>query len=428
MLGLGHLGTVTASCLARVGHSVRAWDPDPSQVALLRMGKPLIREPGLGQALRSGIAKGRLRICANREEALRGADIVWITFDTPVDEKDRARRGKVEREILRALPGSKKNALFLLSSQLPVLTTRRLENSRIARRHRRRFAVVPENLRLGQALKVFLRPDRIVVGVRDLRSKKIIQKIFRPITPNILFMGVESAEMTKHAINGFLAISIVFMNEVARICEMTGADAWEVERGLKTESRIGPRAYLRAGSAFAGGTLARDVLYLSQVGRKTCIRPLLLPMIYRANEHHKQWLQNKLLNVLPRLRGRIIAVWGVTYKPGTSTLRRSPSLVLIQWLSRAGAKIRYHDPQAEELPRIPRVCRVGTPLAALEGASALLICTGWPEYRYVPTKNILREKNLRLILDPNGFLGSKDFSGKSLTYHRVGFSDQRKGP
>lgn len=422
VLGLWHLGSVTVAGLAASGHRVKAWDPDGPLLANLKKGGLPVKEPGLQHAIQKGIFSGKIRFCDTRKEAVQDCDVVWITFDTPVDNHDRALAHVVEKQVLQALPESNKNALFILSSQLPVLTTRRLEKAALRKGCPRSFAVIPENLRLGQAMDVFLKPDRVVAGIRDLKSRSLIGKIYRPITRNIVFMGVESAEMTKHAINGFLAASITFMNEIARICEVTGADAREVEQGLKTENRIGPKAYLRAGSAFAGGTLARDVLYLSQVGQKRRCHPILLPGIYLSNRYHTRWLKNKIRTLFPVLKNKTIAIWGVTYKPGTSTLRRSQSVSLVQWLSSQRSKIRYHDPQADRLPSHPNVKRVAAPLTALRGADALLIGTPWPEYRKISLKLIGRMMRGKPLLDPNGFLKVSGPVTNGFQYHRVGAS------
>jgi UDPglucose 6-dehydrogenase len=408
--------------LAASGHRIKAWDPDASLLNKLKKGEPPVKELGLQEGIRKGISSGKIRFSSTLQEAVKDCDVVWIAFDTPVDDHDRALTRVVEKDVLRALPESKRNALFIVSSQLPVLTTRRLEKAAQKQKCPRAFAVIPENLRLGQAMNVFLKPDRVVAGVRNFRSRAIIEKIYRPITRNIVFMGVESAEMTKHAINGFLAVSITFMNEIARICEVTGADAREVEKGLKTECRIGPKAYLRAGSAFAGGTLARDVLYLSQIGKKRKSYPVLLPSIYRANQFHGKWLQNKLCTLFSNLKNRTICVWGVTYKPGTSTLRRSEAVSLIRWLSHQQAKVRYHDPEAEALPPLRGVMRVSDPLSALKGADVLLIATPWTEYREIPFRKIAKCLKGKTLLDPNGFLEVSTAALDGLNYHRVGAS------
>lgn len=420
VLGLWHLGSVTTACLADSGYRVNAWDPDSVLLGQIKKGKLPVQEPGLLEAIKKGISSEKIRFCDTCAKAVEDCDVVWIAFDTPVDNHDRAMVHVVEKQVLQALPESKRNALFILSSQLPVLTTRRLEKAAQKQKCPRTFAVIPENLRLGQAMDVFLKPDRVVAGIRNPRTRTIIEKIYRPITDNIVFMGVEAAEMTKHAINGFLATSITFMNEVARICEVTGADAREVEKGLKTESRIGPKAYLRAGSAFAGGTLARDVLYLSQVGRKMKTHPILLPSIYRSNRYHAKWLQNKICTLFPSLKDRTIGIWGVTYKPGTSTLRRSQAASLVQWLSRRKARVRYHDPEADSLPSLTNVQRVFSPLSALRGADALVIGTPWPDYRKIPLKKIGQIIKGRPLLDPNGFLEVSGPTGHGFQYHRVG--------
>jgi UDPglucose 6-dehydrogenase len=422
VLGLWHLGSVTAACLAASGHRIKTWDSNAARLEKLKKGEPPIEEPGLSDSILKGILSGKILFCSTLQEAVKDCDVVWIAFDTPVDDRDHALTHVVEREVLRALPLSKRNALFVLSSQLPVLTTRRLEKAAKKQKCPRVFAVIPENLRLGQAMNVFLRPDRVVAGVRNSTSRAIIEKIYRPITDKIVFMSVESAEMTKHAINGFLAVSITFMNEVARICEVTGADAREVEKGLKTESRIGPKAYLRAGSAFAGGTLARDVLYLSQIGKKRKSHPVLLPSIYRANQFHGKWLQNKLCTLFSNLKNKTICVWGVTYKSGTSTLRRSQAVSLIQWLSHRQAKVRFHDPQAEALPPLRGVMRVSDPLSALKGADVLLISTPWTEYREIPFRKIAKSLKGKTLLDPNGLLEVSTSALDGLNYHRVGAS------
>lgn len=422
VLGLWHLGSVTTACLAASGHRVKAWDPSASLVEKLKKGDPPIQEPGLKQAIQKGISAGKICFCDSLDEAVEGCDVIWSAFDTPVDDRDQAQTQVVEKTVLQALPVSRREAIFILSSQLPVLTTRRLEKAARLRGYPRSFAVIPENLRLGQAMNVFLRPDRVVVGVRNLQSQALVEKIFRPITRNLVFMDVESAEMTKHAINSFLAASITFINEVARICEVTGADAREVEKGLKTDSRIGPKALLRAGSAFAGGTLARDVVYLSQVGKKKKCHLVLLPSIYRSNRYHARWLQNKIRMLFPSLKNKTFALWGVTYKPGTSTLRRSPMVPLIRWLCQHKAKVRVHDPQSERLPPLCNVLRVSNPVSALQGADALLIGTPWPQYRTVLPRKVLQVMKGKTLFDPSGFLEKNGFGLRHFDYYRVGLS------
>src|SRR5439155_15053184 len=225
-------------------------------------------EPGLQDLVRAGRETGRLSF-SSAPTAVAGAEIVWVTYDTPVDEDDRADVASVMERITALFPYVRQGALVVLSSQLPAGSTRRLEelykNSRPD--GTATFAYSPENLRLGKAIEAFTRPERVVVGVRAAADTSRIATLLKPFTEHIEWVSVESAEMTKHALNAFLATSVAFINEVAVLCERVGADAREVERGLKSDGRIGPRAYLQPGSAFAGGTLARDLAFLIERGR-----------------------------------------------------------------------------------------------------------------------------------------------------------------
>src|ERR1035437_4630208 len=253
VLGLWHLGCVTAACCAK-HFDVVGLDFDAVNLARLQSGHAPLLEPGLDELLQAGLASGRLRFTNDLKSACAKADILWVAYDTPVDDHDQADPEFVLREVRRCVPALAQGALVLLSSQLPVGTCRLLESEFGAQDCR--FACSPENLRLGKALDAFTQADRVIAGCRDDRSKAQLAELFAPFTREVIWMCPESAEMTKHAINSFLALSITFMNEIGRLCEITGADAREVERGLKSEGRIGPKAYLSPGAAFAGGTLA----------------------------------------------------------------------------------------------------------------------------------------------------------------------------
>ena len=268
--GLWHLGSVTAACLASVGHDVVGLDGDSNNISNLNQGKAPLFEPGLDEMIQNEINQGHLRFAQNSREALADVELLWVTFDTPVDEEDHADVEFVLGKIKIVLPELNDRTVVLISSQIPVGSIKKLEHFVKDNYIKKQicFAYSPENLRLGKSIDVFLNPDRIVVGTRNDGSKERLKKLFSPITNKIEWMSVESAEMTKHAINAFLATSVTFANELAAICELYGADAKEVERGLKTESRIGPRAYLSPGGPFAGGTLARDIDSLDKAAQK----------------------------------------------------------------------------------------------------------------------------------------------------------------
>ncbi len=424
VLGLWHLGTVTAACLASRGHDVTGLDLDADVVAGLAAGKPPVFEPGLEDLVTAGLASGRLRFTTDVAAAAGGADIVWIVYDTPVDDEDRADVDYVIERAGRLFPHLRNGALVLISSQVPVGTTRRLEQmfAREARGRSVGFGYSPENLRLGKAIDAFSRPDRVIVGVRSTVDRERVAALLRPFTERIEWMSVESAEMTKHALNAFLATSVTFINEIAALCEQVGADATEVERGLKSESRIGAKAYLSPGSAFAGGTLARDVVFLSQLGEAQGIATHLLSSVKSSNDTHRGWAQRRLEQMLGDVSGKTVGVWGLTYKPGTDTLRRSSSVELCRWLVDRGAAVRAHDPVVKTLPAdlTGRILLVDGALSAVQAASALVVATAWPEYRQIAAGEVTARMTRRLVLDANRFTGETLGKDASIEYLSVG--------
>jgi UDPglucose 6-dehydrogenase len=408
VLGLWHLGSVTAACLASAGHQVTGFDPDPAIVAALAAGRPPIAEPGLPALVSQGLTSGALRFTSDRAAAVGQADLVWITFDTPVDQDDVADVRYVIAQVEAAFPDLADGAVVISSSQLPVGSVRALENAWTPAALGRTvsFACSPENLRLGKAIDVFMHPDRVIVGVRNDRGRQRITEALTPITDRIEWMTVESAEMTKHAINAFLATSVTFINELATLCEGAGADAREVERGLRTERRIGPQAYLSPGGAFAGGTLARDVSFLRTLGSDLRRPTPLMDGVLASNTAHRQWAQRRLESAFGSVKGTRIAVWGLTYKPGTDTLRRSSAIDICEWLAGEGADVHVHDPEAEPLPTRLRVTRHQDPIDAATGARALIIATAWPLYRDVDIDRLAVAAPDLMVLDANRFLGA----------------------
>jgi len=407
VLGLWHLGTVTAACLASGRHHVTGLDFDETVVSNLKNGQPPLFEPGLEDLVKKGLESGALDFSSSAEEAVRGAQVIWVTYDTPVDDEDNADVDYVVERVSRLFPYLEAGQEVLISSQLPVGTSKRLETLLAQSRPALSFSFSysPENLRLGKAISVFTQPDRVVVGTRNVTSRKVITELLSPFTDHIEWMSVESAEMTKHALNAFLATSVTFINEIAAICEQVGADASEVERGLKSESRIGPKAYLGPGGAFAGGTLARDIAFLTKLGQANDLPIHLVPAIRASNDAHKNWPRRRLSQLLGGLKGKTIAVWGLTYKPGTDTLRRSSAIELCQWLLEQGATVQAHDPALKNLPAQFSAIRLcASPLEAVRDADALVVATEWPEYRSVDVANVLSALRNPLVVDANRFL------------------------
>jgi UDPglucose 6-dehydrogenase len=422
VLGLYHLGSVTAACLATLEHRVVGIDFDVTRVANLSKGIAPIFEPGLDELIRRGLSSGNLRFSSRVDDA-RDIDVLWVAYDTPVDDDDNADTDFVMAQIERALLGMSADVVVLVSSQLPVGSVGRLETTALNRGARQlKVAYSPENLRLGDAVNDFLHPDRIVVGVRSSRDQELLHKVFNSITESIEWMSVESAEMTKHAVNAFLATSVAFANEIASICESVGADAKEVERGLKTENRIGPRAYLSPGAAFAGGTLARDIAFLNRTARERGVITPLLSSVLPSNDTHKHWVQRKLRALFVDLSHATVAVWGLTYKPGTDTLRRSLSVELCDWMIREGATIHVHDPMAKSLPEhwCNAVKRYDDPIPAVHGAQALVVATEWPIYRTISADQLIQCSDRLVVLDANRFLTNLAAAEGRVQYFAVG--------
>jgi len=422
-IGLWHLGTVTSACLASAGHRVVGFDFDAALIAGLRAGRLPVSEPGLDELTRKGLAAGALRFSSEPRD-LADAEIVWVTFDTPVDENDKADVEFVIDRVGAVFPHLRDNTLVLISSQLPVGSTRRLADlyARALPQGKVTFAYSPENLRLGKAIDVFLHPDRVVVGTRDEHDRARIAALLAPITDKIEWMSVESAEMTKHALNAFLATSVTFANEIGALCERVGADAGEVERGLKSDVRIGLRAYLRPGGAFAGGTLARDIAFLVEMGRAKDVPMNLLAAVKTSNDAHKHWARRALQHALGDLRGKTIAVLGLTYKPGTDTLRRSSAVELCRWLREQGARVVAFDPAVKTLPdEWTRVIELRSSIeAALRDADAAVIATEWPEFTAIRTDDVVRWMRQPIVLDVSRFL-DKNLSGDArIRYIAVG--------
>jgi UDPglucose 6-dehydrogenase len=420
VFGLWHLGTVTAACLAEAGHLVVGLDPDEATVSDLNRAQPPIYEPGLPDLVQRGIRGERLMFTTDAKDAVRDADVVWVTFDTPVDENDVADVDYVTDHVEGIFPYLKYNAVVLLSSQLPVGTARALAQEYADHGNPApvSFAVSPENLRLGKAIEVFTNPDRVVVGLQDEAARPVITEMFEPITDRIEWMSAESAEMTKHALNAFLATSVAFANEIATLCEQVGADAKEVERGLKTERRIGPGAYLGPGGAFSGGTLARDMAFLGALAARHELTLPLVTAVPASNDAHKLWAVRRLEDLLKTVRGRHIAILGLTYKPGTDTLRRSLAVDIARELVTAGAMVHAHDPAVKKLPDaldefIQLHDNVGD---AVNSAVAVVIATPWDDYRSLPAGTF----GGRVVVDANGFLRGKLADAPDVQYYSVG--------
>jgi UDPglucose 6-dehydrogenase len=420
VFGLWHLGSVTAACLADAGFDVVGLDLDEKTIGGLQNGRAPLHEPGLDEMIRAGSAAGRLRFTTDPAAACADADVVWIAFDTPVNENDEADVDWVRRQLDGIEGYLRPGTIVLISSQVPVGFTRALEERWTGRRLH--FAVSPENLRLGKALECFRKPERIVVGSRNEHARARLQELLEPFCKNILWMSVESAEMTKHAVNAFLATSVTFVNELARICEAVGASAKDVERGLKSESRIGPKAYLSPGAAFAGGTLARDIQFLMQLAKQREVSAPFFEGVWAGNRAHQTWARNLVARLLEGVQVPVAAVLGLTYKPGTDTLRRSSAIEMCRHLADRGVQVRGHDPAVSTLPGdlsgLLELCE--SPEAAITGADVAIIATEWPAFKNLPADLFAKRMRRPCVIDANHFLATALAADQRIVYCATG--------
>lgn len=423
VLGLWHLGAVTAACTAAAGIFVVGIDDDARLISQFAKGEPPLFEPGLADLLREGLAAKTLTFTTDKSP-IRDADVVWICHDTPVDDEDRADVQFVTKRVEETFEYLKDGAVVLISAQLPVGSIRALEKAYAALKTGRTvsFASSPENLRLGQAIQIFRNPGRIIVGVRDERTKSVLEPLLSHFCDKLIWMAVESAEMVKHALNAFLAVSITFTNEIAKVCESVGADASQVEAGLRSDPRIGQKAYVKPGPSFAGGTLARDINFLGNLARDHHLDNPVIGGVLPSNRAHAKWALHQLQRRLAPLKDRTVAVLGLAYTPGTDTLRRSTAIELIRDLVKEGAKVRAFDPKVPALPDdlAASVTFASDALTAVQGADAVVVATEWPEFRKMSADAIADAMAGDIVLDSGRYLDSNLGASKRLKFVSVG--------
>jgi UDPglucose 6-dehydrogenase len=329
----------------------------------------------------------------------------------------------VKAQIEGIFPYLRDETVVLVSSQMPVGSIRDLEAAFAASATGRtvHFACSPENLRLGKAIEIFENPGRIIIGTRGPEARARLEPMLLQICETLMWMGTESAEMTKHALNAFLATCVVFINEVASVCEDVGAEAADVERAIRSDPRVGTKTYVTPGAAFAGGTLARDVTFLNEIAAAHQLRVPMLGGVIDSNATHRGWAFRRLQHLLGSVEGRTVTLWGLSYKPGTDAIRRSVSIELIRLLLAAGARIQAFDPAVKSLPaEFAGVTLSQSPQAALDGADALVVATEWPEFRAVSSGEVTARMQRALVLDQSRFLSSTLGSVDGVEYFKVG--------
>ncbi|KKT57879.1 MAG: UDP-glucose 6-dehydrogenase [Candidatus Giovannonibacteria bacterium GW2011_GWC2_44_9] len=426
ILGLWHLGSVYSACLAELGHDVIGYDRDANTVSLLNSGEPPVHESGLPELIKKNMLSGRLAYTNNLDD-LKKRNVFWFTIDTEIDRNDMPDISNIKQMITDAASYFKKETALIFSSQLPVGSSAELKALVSSLRPGLNFgyAYQPENLQLGKALENFLKPARIIVGTDAQNMKLIVENIFSPLGAPIETISIPSAEMAKHALNAFLATSLSFIYDIADVCEKYGANVLEVTKALKSDSRIGGAAYLDASIGFSGGTLGRDLAVLLD---KAKAKKIKLPVIFGAVTKNKErWrlLADFLKGEIKNLSQATIGVLGMTYKPGTSTLRHSLSVQVVRDLAPMVKEIRCHDPLAnkEEVMATAKCIFYDDPYKMVEGSSALIVMTGCSEYRDLDFK-----KMAPIMKEPKIFFDAKNiFWEREQEIRKAGFHYQGIG-
>ncbi len=427
VVGTGYVGLVVGACLAETGNDVLCADVDAAKIDGLRQNRLPIYEPGLQPLVERNQRGGRLRFTTDVGGAVERSDVIFIAVGTPPDEDGSADLQHV-LDVARTI-GQRMNApkIVITKSTVPVGTAEKVR-AEIAKQTKTTFHVCsnPEFLKEGAAVEDFMKPDRVVVGVDSPDAAQAIGELYAPFvrTGNpIIFMDIPSAEMTKYAANAMLAARISFMNQIARLCEVVGADVTQVRKGIGTDRRIGS-AFLFPGPGYGGSCFPKDVKALIRTAEDRGVSLEILKAVEQANERQKRALYDKLHSHFDgKLRGHTIAVWGLAFKAETDDVRESPALVLVDALLDAGATVRVHDPAALETARRHfgnRVCYAPQAYDALTGAAALAIVTEWLEYRNPDFTRIKRALSRPLIVDGRNLYDPQRMARLGFIYESIG--------
>lgn len=420
VVGLWHLGCVYASCLAKLGYDVVGTDEDPKIVRDLREGKTPIYEPALEDLVAEGLANGNLSFTDEIEEGSKGASYVVIAYDTPVNAHDDVDLSIVFHAV-RELKKISHHPMIIVSSQVPVGTCEQIASTLAADNISSDLAYVPENLRLGQAIDRFLKPEMLVIGANTPSATSTARALFKPIQTRIIEMDLRSAEMTKHALNAFLSTSISFANEIGNICDLIGADALRVADALKCDSRIGSNAMLRPGLGFSGGTLARDLRILQKTGMKYGYKTELINAVLSVNERQNASIAERLKRIVGNLERKNVGVLGLTYKAGTSTLRRSAALDIIDDLGRDGASVKVFDPHVDKADLISvRVLVCEDAYSVCKDSDVLLVLNDWPEFANLDFTKIRLLMRKPILFDAQNLLDPKKVTESGIRYIATG--------
>jgi len=427
VVGTGYVGLVTGTCFADSGNQVTCVDIDQQKVARLNAGEIPIYEPGLAEMVEHNVEAERLFFTTNLAEAVRSASIIFLAVGTPSADDGSADLSALWKVVDDIAPHLAPHAVVVTKSTVPVGTNGEI-NRRLEERTGRSCDVAsnPEFLKEGAAIEDFIKPDRVVVGVRRSEVADVLRELYAPFLRTekpFLVMSPESAEMTKYVANALLATKISFINEMANLCERTRADINDVRRGIGHDSRIG-FAFLFPGVGYGGSCFPKDVRALASKARAVGAEPLMLDMVDAVNTRQKSILPDKVEKHFGgKLAGRTVAVWGLAFKPRTDDIREAPALALIDRLLAAGAKLRVHDPEATANVRAlygDKLMYAEQPYDALEGADALAIMTEWKEFLQPDFAHMKSLMKSAVIFDGRNLYNPRLMKHHGFIYHSIG--------
>ena len=432
IVGTGYVGLVTGTCFAETGVNVTCVDVNAEKIENLQKGIIPIYEPGLEDMVQRNVNAGRLHFTTAMENCLDNVDIVFSAVGTPPDEDGSADLSYVLAVAKTIGANMKKYTLVVTKSTVPVGTAHKVKDTIQAELDKRGVSIEfdvasnPEFLKEGNAIDDFMSPDRVVVGVESERAKKLMTKLYKPfmmLNSRVIFMDIPSAEMTKYAANSMLATRISFMNDIANLCELVGADVNMVRDGIGSDSRIG-RKFLYPGCGYGGSCFPKDVKALIKTAEQNGYPMRVLKAVEEVNETQKSLLFEKLEKIFNGdLEGKTIALWGLAFKPGTDDMREAPALVLIEKLRKAGCVVRAYDPAAmgESKRRIGDTIFYACDMYdALLDADALMLVTEWKEFRLPAWGVVKKTMKQPVILDGRNIYDAKELQDLGFVYRCIG--------
>jgi UDPglucose 6-dehydrogenase len=428
MIGSGYVGLVSGACFADFGHQVVCIDKDVTKIARLKAGEMPIYEPGLDDLVARNVASGRLSFSTELAGPVSDAEVVFIAVGTPARRGDgHADLSYVHAAAAEMAPALSGFTVVVTKSTVPVGTGDEVERILRETNPHADFAVAsnPEFLREGAAIEDFKRPDRIVIGLEDDRARPVMEEVYRPLYLNhspILFTGRRTSELIKYAANAFLAVKITFINEIADLCEAVGADVQQVARGIGLDNRIGSK-FLHAGPGYGGSCFPKDTLALVKTAEDSGTPIRIVETTVAVNDTRKRAMGRKIVAACGgSVRGKKIAVLGLTFKPNTDDMRDAPSLAVIQTLEDGGATVRAFDPEgmAAARPLLPNVEFATSPYEAAEGAEALVIVTEWDAFRALDLTQLRKRMSGHALVDLRNIYRPEAVEAAGFTYSGVG--------